>query len=404
MTSYLKHSIYLLIFLLIVTPSYSMGIRGYNLRANIDYEPELVFSQTYQIRTTSPRAQDYILTVRGDLAKYVTLEPDKLENIAPGADPYFLATLRLPAGLDKEVTPGTHEIKIAVRETAPPESGGVSVLTGAAAIIKVRFLFPVKYLSASVRASDTQVDSVALVEIDIFNGGKENINSVKADIEVYDNDGKIVGVTDTEEKSVESSKSDVLHAKISTRGLSAGNYKAVAKIHYDGLETEAEDWFKIGALEVKVTDYTREVPAGKINSFDIEVESNWNSEIQSIYAITNIGNQQFQTPTTNLRSWEKKTLTGYLDTSSMQIGEYDAKITLYYDGTNTIEKGKVKIVEPEEGAIIAAPVSTIPTATIMLIMIIVLLIIADVIFVMYSRKNKKKQEELEKLIRAKLKK
>ncbi|MBW2980861.1 hypothetical protein KY360_05585 [Candidatus Woesearchaeota archaeon] len=359
----------------------------------LDYRPNLEWSQRYQIVTTSDRTQDYRLYVKGDLAEYVTLEPDHFKDIAPGANPFFTATLRLPEGLDKEVKPGIHELLVGAVETVS-SGGGIGVLTGSAGKIDVMFLYPGKYLSATLTVKDVAVNQQADFKISVYNGGKEDINSARAKIDVFGSNNNKIATLYTEEKSIKSNARSTLNTQLDTKGLKSGEYKAIATVYYDGKEIKTDEVrFKIGSLEVRIIDYTKEVPAGKINPFDIKIESRWNSEIPNVYASVRVGKQTFQTPTTSITPWQIKTITGYLDTTAMNIGEYDAKIILYYSDKTAEVIGKVNVTEPEEGIILAPAASTTTT---LLIIIIILLVIGDIIYLTYSRR--KKQEELERYI------
>ncbi|MBW2984585.1 hypothetical protein KY361_05690 [Candidatus Woesearchaeota archaeon] len=395
MKGYLRYVI-ITLFLLSVIPAVSaIGLAARSMWVKMDYVPNLEFTQTYQIITTSDYTQDYTLYVTGGLGQYITIEPDQFKDIVPGSDPYFTVSLKLPEGLDKEVSPGIHQIRIGVKETVSSSGGkGIGLLTSSEAIIDVRFLYPGKYLTAKLNVKDVEVNKPANFKINVYNGGKEDINSVRAKIEVYDSNGNKVAMAYTEEKSLKSNAEDTLHAQLSTEGLKSGEYKAVATVYYDMKELKTnEAKFKIGSLEIWIIDYTKEVPAGKINPFDIEIESRWNNQIQNVYAIVTIGRRTFQTPSTNIAPWEKKTITGYFDATNMGVGEYDAEIILYFGDNTAKELGKVTITKPEE--VMLMPVIT-PTTT-LLVIIIILLVIADIIYLVYSKKHKTYKEELEML-------
>ena len=397
MKRWLTCLIFALLCLLLVQPVSAMGLRAKNTWVKLDYSPNLEWSQSYQIITTSDYTQDYTLYVKGDLAEYVTLEPDHFKDIAPGANPFFTATLRLPEGLDTQIRPGVHQLFVGAVETASATGGGVGVLTGSAGKIDVMFLYPGKYLEATLNVKDVEVNKPANFDVSAYNGGKEDINSVRAKIEVYGSENNKIATLYTEEKSIKSNARDTLHAQLDTSGLKSGEYKAIATVYYDGKEIKTnEARFKIGSLEVRIIDHTKEVPAGKINPFDIKIESRWNNNIPDVYASVTIGKQTFQTPTTSIAPWETKTITGYFDTSSVRMGEYDVQIILYYSDKTAEVTGKVNVTEPEEGIM---PAPAVSTTTALLVIIIILLVIADIIYLAYSKK--KKQEELERYINSK---
>ena len=393
MMKYLKLIIVALFLLSMVHIVSAMGLATKEAWVKLDYRPNLEFAQSYRIITTSEHTQDYRLYVTGDLAEYVTLEPsDYLKDVAPGDGPSFTAILKLPPGLDEKVSPGIHQIRIGAQETSGA-GGAIGVLTGIEGIIDVKFLQPGKYLEATLNINDVEVNKPANIKVSVYNGGREDIKRVKAMIEVYDYEDNQVATLYTEEKSLKSNVRDVLNAKLNTEGLKSGEYRAIATVYYDGEELKTnEDRFRIGSLEIWITDYTKEVPSGKIYPFDVEIESRWNNNIPNVYAVVKVGKRTFQTPSITLAPWETKTMTGYFDTTNMKVGEYDTEI-LVHDGDNLAKEiGKVNITEPE---IMLAPLVT-PT-TILLIIIIVLLVIADIIYLAYSKKRKTYKDELEML-------
>jgi len=114
---------------------------------------------------------------------------------------------------------------------------------------------------------------------------------------------------------------------------------------------KSESIFNIGELIIHLVNYTKQVEIGGINSFDIEIESGWNNKIDGAYAEVFISNSSvdlfsFKTSSTSLEPWEKKTITGFFDTSNFTKGFYDANITFIYYGKD-VGKSSSELVKIE---------------------------------------------------------
>ena len=70
--------------------------------------------------------------------------------------------------------------------------------------------------------------------------------------------------------------SESFEASFDTKGLRPGNYSATANMDFDGMKKTDSDNFRIGNLNVKVVDYTKELDNSGIKRFDVTVESEWN--------------------------------------------------------------------------------------------------------------------------------
>jgi len=110
-----------------------------------------------------------------------------------------------------------------------------------------------------------------------------------------------------------------------------------------------------------------------------------------------INNEFIKTPNINLAPWDKGVITSYWDTNNIEIGSYDAEITICYDGKTTVETGKISVVKKKEALIEKPGAITISlSTTTILILIIILLIITDIIWIIKKRGGKGKQKEKKK--------
>ncbi|MBU2562495.1 MAG: hypothetical protein KKF68_02435, partial [Nanoarchaeota archaeon] len=157
-----------------------------------------------------------------------------------------------------------------------------------------------------------------------------------------------------------------------------------------GKIAEAKSIFRIGYLFIDITNSTKKIIIDEIQKFDIDIESSWNNNIDGAYADVVIFNNSeklinFKTSSTSLNPWERKTITGFFDTSNFSEGFYEANITLYYYGRDvgkTTEKTvKIEFVKKS---------SRILLITVIIGVIILLGFIGIIIKRYFLRNGKKK--------------
>ena len=89
-------------------------------------------------------------------------------------------------------------------------------------------------------------------------------------------------------------------------------------------------------------NYTRGIAINGISKFQVDIESNWNSRIDNVYAnifFSKGSNSSsfvsFKTPSTSLEQWSTGMLEGFFDTGNFTAGIYNANITLLYAGNSS---------------------------------------------------------------------
>lgn len=322
---------------------------GYALGASpavvhVNFEPGLEISIVYSIFEDNPE-KELKIYVTDDLVEYVELSKNKL--VGSGT---FVATLKLPNYIEK---PGKHVIRIRIEEKVDEElvgtTVGTSVSIGAAIVVHVPY--PGEYLELVLESHDVNVGEPIEFILGIKSQGTQDLNiTPRIDIMSGDKTIETLYFKDREIKSQEELK---LKKTLNTTDYNSGKYKAIAIVDY-GKIAKAESDFKIGELIIHLVNYTKEIVIGKIEAFDIEIESGWNDHIDGANAQVIIFNNSeplvsFKTSSTELTPWERKTITGFFDTSNFTKGIYDANISLVYygkeRGKSTSEMVKIKFVE-----------------------------------------------------------
>ena len=385
----------LILFLIFIKPIYAVGIY-FSSGNKIDFEPGI--EKTFNFEATKCNL-GVRLSVSEYLSEYATLSKTFIES--DSTDRKFTVTVKLPEKIEK---PGHHKIFVMAEEIIDETSGGtVGTSSNAKVYIRINVLNPGKYVDMSLSAPNVNLNEPVNFAVNVKNFGEENISRIKATIDVYSQNNEKLATVYTDEKALISNTEETLHAQLNTAGYSAGTYKATAILNYDGETKQANDTFKIGKLNIKIINYTKEFEKDKINLFNIEVESDWGNKIENLYGEIKINNMIIKTPNINLNPWEKKTITAYWDTNNLEIGPYNTVITVYYEDKTTVETGIVNVIEKRNEDITKKNALEKPGAitislstTTILIIIIILLIMVDIIWIVKKQKSATKQKIVKK--------
>lgn len=374
-------------FLIICLILISSSVNAVNImpaKITVDFEPNLKGQARFFI-CGADSLRPYI---KGELVEYATI----IDENPDGGCRDIIVEWNLPEKLEK---PGKNVLWVGSLELLPGSRGGaVATRTAIEAPIVFFVPYPGLYVESTFIAPNVNLGEVVEFTVNVNNLGTDDIQSAIATIDVYDDYSKLKSLS-TNREAIATKASAMLYVDMSTTGMKAGAYKAVATLIYDGEILKLEKIFNIGSLYVQINNYTKELKQEKINKFDIDIESRWNNLIEEVHGEVLIEDITAKTPTTELAPWQKKKITAYIDTAGMKLGEYDATITLFYDGKTTTETGKVYITEEivvEEVEIKEEQPLSINfniTPTTILIAIIVLLVLVDIVWLIIRKKGKK---------------
>lgn len=367
----------LIIFCSNLISSGSIGISPSSFR--FFFEPELERTFNYRV-TSSDSSQPIKIYVIGDLAEYVTISKDSF--IGKGD---FNVRIKLPSTIEK---PGMHTILIGAIEDKE-EAKGENIIGGIAAVqarIDIIVPYPGVYLEHTFNIGNINEKEKAQTEIKLDNLGLENL-SIKATIKIYDqNETEVLITKEIKEIFLESKKSKVIIEELDTEKFNPGEYIGILTLEYEGKTDKVSSQFKIGEFFIRIVDYSYIFEKGKINPFNIEVESKWNTKIDRVYATVSISDegvllQRFETLSKELSPWEIKNLTGYIDATELESKRYTASISIKYENSSTNKLVAVYIEEPSEKEVLP-----------FIILGIVLLIALIAIILLTSKVKKLKHE------------
>ncbi|MDO8508512.1 MAG: hypothetical protein Q7S27_02390 [Nanoarchaeota archaeon] len=329
--------LFLGIFLICLVRVQALGISP--AITEIDFVPGQEYEFTFSVISESP---DQIVEVKvgGDLVEYVKLSDDEVEG---GGS--FNLKLKLPV---KAPRPGPNRISIILSEKKSEEKFiGTKIEIRGTIIVKVPY--PGRYLEADFNLGDGNVDSSILVGVDLFNRGKESLY-VNSKVEFYEIGGdQSVHFMPFSPNMLEAGQSKNMQKVLNTSGMKPGNYIGKLTLDY-GESLVINRSFRIGYLFIKINNFTNELPRKDIQKFFIGIESQWNGQINNIYADVNISNSTkniaFRTPSITLEPWHTGLLEGFIDTRDLN-GAYDLNIVLNYMDQKTYGTGTLKIIEQD---------------------------------------------------------
>jgi len=293
----------------------------------VDFSPNL--KERFMFTFIFDENAEAELYTEGNLAEYVTLSKSHIRGTES-----VVATLSLPANIE---TPGRNTIAVGAKQYAK-NKGGVGIVGNVRGLIRVEVPYPGKYATVALSTTNVNAGDPVDLEVKISNLGKESI-AAETSIRIEDKSGKYIETLVLGSKFIETQNSAFFSTKLDTINYGAGDYLATAVVNYGGKTAEAKRIFRLGELNVRIINHTKELERDKINKFDVDIESLWNDPIENVFAnITIIGYPiNTLTPSTNLGSWANARLTGFFDTSPIKENKFQAKIIFHYDGGTTTE-------------------------------------------------------------------
>lgn len=338
--------LFLLLGIFLITHISALGVGP--AKVELNFVPG--FEKTIEYKVIGSVYNELELYVKGDLADYITLDKNTL-NAGEG----FKATIKLPE--NPPVTPGDNKIYIGVREKIDPElvRGNVATKVAIEVLVLIHVPYPGKYFEIDLKGHDVNVGESVDFLLDIQSRGKEDVE-VMPRIDIFSEIDEKIESLYFQSRMVASQDFISLIKTLDTMEYNPGNYRAVAVVNYGEDESIDEDLFRIGSLSINLVGYTNKLYTGKLQKFEVGVESGWNNNIDGAFAKVDIFNEtgiltSFETSPATLTPWETKNITGYVDTAGFVPGIYDANITISYfgkeRGVSDSHQVKVELIEPK---------------------------------------------------------
>jgi len=394
----LKLVLLIIVFLVLANQTYALGIAPSH--SDVIFEPSLEKTIQLKVMNNAHKNLDVVVYAEGALAEYITIENPTIKLSKEDDSKIISYKIKLPSNFEKQ---GLHEAKIVVREIPKETKIGTTVTANLAVASNLKVMVPYKgkYAEIKLFVTNFKENEESNFAVEVRNLGTKDILEGYTIVNIYDPlNNKITTIT-SNKASIKSKDKEILIAKW-TPNIGSGNYRAVATLMYDGLNTKDEKPFTIGTLFLDISSITVDnFKLGGIAKFDILVENEWNEEIPQVYAETSVtdneGNEYttFKTASVDLPAFGAQTINSYWDTTKVTPGTYKFNIELdylsqkagmvfdilvEYDKITASLVGKVIAVEEEEKPAVLKSIY-------ILIFLVVILIIFNI--VIYFRKIKK---------------
>ena len=390
----------LLIFtLLIVSDVFALGVSP--ARKIIEFSPELEIEVEFNVLNSEGKDMKVVIYVEGDnLDEEIIIDNPELIFSSGELQKSVKYNIKLPEKYDE---PGTHEIKIVAREI-PVDKAFEGTFVGASVavvhIVRINVPYPGKYATVELKLGEDTGQGVDFI-VYVNNFGTQKIVSAKGIIDVYGPTNEKLTSLETGLVSVDSGARKAMNVKWD-ENINSGKYYAKLTVLYDGNVAEYEKVFNVGIRLVDILDIiVKNFKLGGIAKFNILVENGWPELISDVYTdllISEKGQEigRFKSAAEDIPALAKEELTAFWDTAGVEEGDYDAKISLYYDDKIVEKDMKTKIsfnsisFSGFTGAVISDEVGGETSDTKILIGLVVILIIINLIWFVYFKFKKKK--------------
>ncbi len=359
----------------------AVGLSGEKL-GTIVFEPNKVLINHYVITNTDMETK---VSVGGSqLSEYFSIS-EVINN-------EFDLIISFPDRVD--IPQGTYPFSLSVEEVQAPGASGLSPLTSVSRNFQVEIYSYEKDISVSFSSPSVNEGNPVNFKLDVRSRTYSDIDSIKGIITIYDEQDKLVGTAATEEKPLKSLAAETLTASFDTKGLPASNYRAEAKVFYDGRQKVVNNTFKIGNMDLVIKEYTQELEQG-FSEFAVKVANGWGSELRNVYAKLFIeGQELLQTPSMDLAPWAEGELKG-ITKVDLVPGQYKGVLTVHFEGEFKEKPIIVTVILPKETPKEAPAEEQQPEKSMVpLLMIggISIILIAAVLLAIFLKKKKEDDE------------
>jgi len=394
----LKPILLIIVILVLASQAYALGIAPSHI--DVIFEPGLEKTIQLKVMNNVHKDFDVVIYAEGELAEYITIENPTIKLSKDEDSKIISYKVKLPQSFEKQ---GLHEAKVVVREIPKETKGGTTITAAVAVVSKLKVMVPYKgkYAEIKLFVTNFKENEESNFAVEVKNLGTQDILEAYAIVNIYDPSNNKVATVTSNKESIESKDNEILIAKWKPN-LKSGNYRAVATLMYDNLNTRDEKSFSIGTMFLDINSITVDnFKLGGIAKFDILVENEWNEEVPNVFAETSVKDDngkiytQFKTASADIPAFGKQELNAYWDTAKVIPGPYKLDIILNYLGQKTEKVFDImveydKITASLVGEAIAVEEEENP-ALVKLVYILIFLVVILIIFniVIYFKKIRK---------------
>lgn len=314
-------------------------------RKIVDYA-QGVRSFDINILNTEHKDMNVLVYFQGELAEYASVENSIIHVSSSESEKKITYSINLPAGLD----PGSKKLDVMIlelQEDVNTENIDKTLIFSTVLIVhqlRVNVPYPGVFADGVLYISEASVNDTLTFTVNVLNKGTEMIKNVNGEVIIRGpTNEEITRIKSGTIASIQSGQADKL--SVSTMAsMNPGLYAAEFIVNYNDKQFVLRDEFKVGSQSIDIEAIRVEnFKLGTIAKFDVDLLNKWNQPVSSVYADMKVLNDQsveiasFRTAPINIKQLSRDTITGYWDTRGVDVGVYDIKVILNYEGTS-IEK------------------------------------------------------------------
>ena len=388
-----------IILLLEIANSFALGVTpGIT---NIDFESGSQKIISFTVINSENKNLELNMHFEGDLSQYMSSQENSFKISSSQESVSKSVRLNLPDNL----SPGLHKSEIVIEQQPTNTDGKTSVSTilAVATQVYVYVPYPGKYPEAELKIMGTEKNKNFVIRT--INRGTEKINSLSADIVIFDSEGKQVKKLKTNEVSLNSNEFKEISAEWEV-DVETGRYTAKAALSYDKEQKLLEKDFEVGEMVLDLQQISvKDFKLGEVAKFDMIVQNKWNEAIDNAYAEMRIYNKDMmeidslKSATYNIPAGMQTTMNYYWDTKDIERDMYNANVILYYLDKKTQQDLKLDVKENSInviglGYVISSDNSGSNSSMVRLLLIIIgILILANVLWFLVLRRYLKKRKK-----------
>jgi hypothetical protein len=333
---------FLILGILIMQNVLAIGITP--ARTNIDFGPGLHKEVNFSILNSEKKDMSVVFSVKGDLARYITLSKEFADFSSSETSKSFSYTIDLPDSFD---VPGKYEAEIVALEVSKEVKESGTFVGATLAVITQLYVYvpyPDEYLETELKVVSSEQGSNVLFLIPITNRGKADVDEVTVFVDIYSPFGEKISTVETNKESLKKLERKELSATWFAN-VSPGRYTANATIHYNGKQILLSKEFDVGEILLEIKEVVvKDFQLGEIAKFDILIKNKWSHEVNNTYINIIVYNEQgeviadFKTPNQDFQPLQELSLPAYWDTKGIQEGLYEGKLVLHYGEKKKAEK------------------------------------------------------------------
>jgi hypothetical protein len=414
--SYGKRALFVLVIIVLLSLLFIQGVYALGItpgRAVFDFSPGREAQVAFKIINNEHKEMKVAIEVYGELNGSVKLEKKIFYFKASDYEKETAYTFKLPNTLNGS---GIHEARIVAMEIPSGEESGtlVSATVAVATQLYVQVPYPGKYLESRIDIQESEVNETTKFFIGLSNFGSQKIGKVYIQLEVLDDNGRIISelISDTKEIANNKRKDFVISWKAN---VEAGKYIARAKIIYDDNIASIEKKFSVGSARIDILNVlVQDFRLGGIAKFILTAQSRWASPINDVYANLLLYSEggtalaDSRSANVNFPPLSKEILLAYWDTVGVEQGDYNGKIILSYlnntDDRSIMARVRTDRLEVEVVGLTAnvVGVGASNKSNFLLILLIVVLLLVNLAWFLYFKRKVHKKQKVKKINRKRL--